>query len=153
MRLFAVFHYSTIVSSCGSSRPLPKRVLHTEWDLVLLLFFKFQYLFLSRSSNSVLRLPIRLIIAPIFTSILCRRTQFLTHMWPIQLAFLRFFFFCTLNYVSISSHLLRYIIPYHSFIRHYIVCVTNCKSKYKESCPCGSRGTVPVILNICTSLR
>ena len=48
---------------------------------------------------------------------------------------------------------MQYIIPCHSFIRHDIVCVINCKGKYKESCPCDSRGTVPVILNLRTSLR
>jgi hypothetical protein len=93
LKLFAVFHYLVIVSSCCRFTASSKTSSSQSEILCFFFFFffKFQYLlFYSRSSNSFLRLLTRLLFPSIFTSISCCGMQFLTNMWPFQLAFLRF---------------------------------------------------------------
>ena len=86
-----------IVCLTTGSKPLPKPALHVVQSRAS--FFRWQYPLISlRSSSSYLRLLLRLPVTSVpafnFPSIRCCRKQFLSKMWPIQLAF-RLIISCT----------------------------------------------------------
>jgi hypothetical protein len=85
-----------VVCLTRGPKPLPKRALHIVRSRDSSFRYEYPLSFL-RSSTSYLRilprLPVTSIPPFIFTSITCRRRQFLRKMWPIQLDF-RLFISC-----------------------------------------------------------
>jgi hypothetical protein len=118
-------------------KPLPKRALHIVQSRAS--SFRCDYPLLSlRSSSSFLRLlprlPVTSIPPFIFSSITCRRRQFLRKMWPIQLAFRLLIpcriFLCSLTLSNAICEQIKYRklkkckiwIP-HSSVAEYSLCL------------------------------
>jgi len=94
----------TDVCLARGSKPFPKPVLRRRRSSGS--SFSFQYpLVSSRSSSSckrlLPRLPVTSILPSVFPSITCCRKQFLSKMWPIQLAFL-LFIVCRISLSSLT---------------------------------------------------
>ena len=104
---------SSVICQTTGPKPLPKRFLHIVRSRASSFNWQYPLLFL-RSSSSILRLLLRLLVTSIcpfiFPSITCCRRQFLRKMWPIQLAFHFLIscriFLCSLTLSNSSSFLL-----------------------------------------------
>jgi hypothetical protein len=88
--------------------------------------YKFKYLLFSlKSHSSSLLLIPRLLFPSIFRSVTCFRRQFLSKMWPIQLAFLHFIVYrmmlSSLTVHNASSYLKRSaILIFSILLQHHI---------------------------------